>query len=122
MKSTKMAMKTRKEEEKQAKIHMEYKFKKKLFWKWNVNIIFGDSIGHSSKKGSINSFELNWKNLRTFILWTILPQTIFRRHLGRNVQRISEEEISEEEISEEEISEEEMSREEMSEEYRCKVF
>jgi hypothetical protein len=31
MKSTKMAMKTRKEEEEQMKIPVEYKFKKKLF-------------------------------------------------------------------------------------------
>jgi hypothetical protein len=32
---------------------------KKMFWKFNVNIIFGDSVGHSSQKGSINTFELN---------------------------------------------------------------
>jgi hypothetical protein len=47
-----MAMKRRKEEKEQTKIPMEYKFKKKMFWKRNVNIIYGDSVGHSSQNGS----------------------------------------------------------------------
>jgi hypothetical protein len=41
---------------------MEYKRKKKCYR--NINIIFGDSVGHSSQKGSIDFlFKKFYKNV-----------------------------------------------------------
>jgi hypothetical protein len=61
-----MAMKTRKEEEKQTKMPMDYKFKKQCIVNLSkkregnemLMLFFDHSVGHSSLKVSINSFEL----------------------------------------------------------------
>jgi hypothetical protein len=62
-----MAMKLRKEEGKQTKMPMDYKFKKQCIVNLSKEkegnememLFFDNFVGHSSIKGAINSFELN---------------------------------------------------------------